>query len=586
MSQSLDLMLKALVDEERHSAWNQTPVQQVARLLDRVAGLFFVHGDALAYETAERMGVTPGEVWFEVVFPSVWGVLSTRCGILKRAESFSPLESVTPALTRRQLTTLAGRTALRMLPANWLERLLLPGFSGCVVLRRRPGDPKQPREFREVRSESSKGPLALCLLPFNLASIGALDIVHLLCYRQQRVVAKISEKVEFVGPHLEKIFEPLIRLKALQFVSGGPEVGSWLAGRPEFSHVHLTGSARTAAAVEQVVGRERLTSELGGVTAAIVLPDALSDDQRLRQTARQVAFGALANNGQHCVSFQLAFVPASKEDAFAQALWAEMTLAARRDPEGNGSRRLIDASSAKRLERLIDDAISLGARVVPEVASANQRHFPACLIQGINEKMRLLREEAFGPIVGLLALPDDDFVQQALRLAGSAELYGDLGISLFTSAPNSPETERIAAELRHGIVTVNTYPGVAFATSVAWGAGLQGLSGHGWVHNYSFVPEGEIEKVVLSTSLGRKGWGPIRWEDPWLLNLTGDRSIKVARTLVRLALAFFRKERRKLLSSLLSLGVALARRDWAARALDQRRQTKPQLRLGVGRGRR
>ena len=99
----------------------------------------------------------------------------------------------------------------------------------------------------------------------------------------------------------------------------------------------------------------------------------------------------------------------------------------------------------------------------------------------------------------------EGFEPQAWRIANSTHLSGDLGISLFTARPHSAEIQRMAQELRHGIVTVNTYPGVAFATSVPWGAGLGQMSGNGWVHNYASARR-EIEKVILTAPLGRKGY--------------------------------------------------------------------------------
>jgi acyl-CoA reductase-like NAD-dependent aldehyde dehydrogenase len=570
----LQSSLQELLDEERASRWDQTPAGEVAKLLEQVAELFFVHGDALASETAERMGVTPGEVWLEVIFPSVWGLLSTRRGILANCPVDGRLQDLTPNLPQSRLTKFAGRSAIKVLPASKLEAWLLPGFTGYVLLRDEAHD--AGRDSRPEPADND-GCLALCLLPFNLASIGALDIIHLLC-RQRRVIAKISEKVEFVGSYLERIFEPLLKVKAVQFVYGGPDVGAWLAARPEFSHIHLTGSARTAAAVEQVAGRERVTAELGGVTAAIIFPDALSSRMGLRQVARQVAFGALANNGQHCVSFQVALVPQSQEALIADVLWDEMTLATRRNYAANGSRMVVDVSAAKRLETLVADLAGQGARVKPAVAKASQRFFPTCLIRNINEKMRIFRDEAFGPILSLFSIPDDNFADRALALANSRDLSGDLGISLFTSAPDSPEIEQMAAKLRHGMVMINTYPGVAFATSVPWGAGVEGLSGRGWVHNYGFLPETCFEKVVISTSLGRKGFGPLRWEDPWLLNVTGNNSVKLARALVRTALAYFRAGRSgEVLSAQLSLISAIARREWAARVGERHRSPFAEL---------
>jgi len=567
MNPSHQQSLQSLLDAEQSRAWSDETIGTVARLLAETAGRLLLHGDLLARETAQRMGVTPGEVWLETIFPSVWGLLSTRRGLLANAKVEEPIRRLRNFSARFSRAEFAGRQTIKVLPANVLERLLLPGFSGHVVLKQSSSDPDRPTV--SSTPETPDTGLALCLLPFNLASIGVLDIVHLLCKRQQRVVAKVSEKVEFVGPLLERILAPLIEANALRFVYGGPEVGAELAARSEFSHVHLTGSARTAAAVAQLVGQEKLTAELGGVTLAIVFPDALSTEPNRRDVARQIAFGALANNGQHCVSFQIILVPAPDRTHFDQLLSQEFRLAVSRGGGNDGSRRLVDAGAARRLEAWTANLGAEGAQLSPERPQADSEYFPACLIQGFDEKMRIFKEEAFGPVVGLLPLPVEGFEPQALAIANSTHLSGDLGISLFAARPHSPEIQRIAQELRHGIVTVNTYPGVAFATSVPWGAGPGQMSGNGWVHNYAFLPEREIEKVVLMAPLGRKGFGPIRWEDPWLLNVAGENTVEFAKALVEVTLAFFLKQPVKLAKAQLALIRAIRRRESAVWQTDR-----------------
>jgi len=557
-------MLQSLLDAERSKAWGDETIGTVARLLAETAERFLLHGDLLACETAGRMGVTPGEAWLETIFPSVWGLLSTRRGLLANARTHEPLRQLKHFSGKFSCTEFAGQAAIKVLPANLLERLLLPGFSGHAVLKGSRSDTSSPRAAAEPASG-----LALSLLPFNLASIGVLDIVHLLCNQQQRVIAKVSEKVEFVGPLLERILAPLIAANALRFVYGGPEVGAELAARSEFSHIHLTGSARTAAAVAQRVGQQKLTAELGGVTLAVVLPDALSTESDRRDVARQIAFGALANNGQHCVSFQVVLVPAPDQAHFERLLLQEFRLALSRSGGKEGYRKLVDAGAAQRLEAWAANLAAEGADLVPDHPRADSEYFPACLIQGFDEKMRIFKEEAFGPVVGLLPLPVEGFEPQVLAIANSTHLSGDLGISLFTARPHSAETQRIAQELRHGIVTVNTYPGVAFASSVPWGAGPGQISGNGWVHNYTFLPAREIEKVILTAPLGRKGFGPIRWEDPWLLNVSGENTVEFGKALVQVTLAYFLKQPVKLAKAQLALIRAIRRRESAVRQTDR-----------------
>lgn len=543
------------MEAEHSSPWARTTTRVFAGQLAQIAESFYAHGDELATETARHMGVTPTSVWLEVIFPSVWGFLSMY-SFLKSMEEI-PLSNLT-AVEPTPADMLLDVPALKLLPANIFQSLILPDFSGYVLLR-------TPRDEGSVRI-LEKG-LALCLLPFNLASIGALDILQLLAHGPMRVVAKLSEKVTFLRPHFERIFSPLLLTKALVFVEGGPEVGSWLAGRSEFDRIHLTGSGRTAAAVQELVGVEKLTCELGGVTPAIILPEVFQNDHLLYQAARQVAFGALANNGQHCVSYQVVMVPESQQVTFRKALALEMGLTVSTGAS-QLMRTLVDESAAARVGEMVEDARRLGALVNPDACDPQGRQFPVTLLNGITDQMRLFREEVFGPVVGIMSLPDHEFADQAVLKANQPALFGDLGASLFTSQPESSLVHKLAGQLKHGVVGINSYPGVAFATSLPWGAGPGKVSGRGWVHNYQFLAESFLQKVVLSAPLGRKGPRPFVWEDPWLPNVSGPSTLRFARSLVRSTLAFFKKQPLRLLASQSTMIPTLLFRELTSRRQD------------------
>lgn len=554
--------LAVLMEAERSRPWARTPAPELADRLLEVAEAFYARGDALATETAERMGVPPASVWFESLFPAVWGLLSTASILKSLQGSLGEIVAAQPKATE----VFAGSPALRLLPANPFQRLLLPGFSGHVLLRPSGSPPpKQP----------STGGLALCLLPFNLAGIGALDILHLLCLGPRRVLAKVSEKAPFLEDHLEKMFAPLVSCGALSFVQGGPDTGARLAARPEFDRIHLTGSARTAAAVQAIAGLDKVTCELGGVTPAIVLPEVNRDGRFLRQVARQVVFGALANNGQHCVSYQVVLVPESLRGALGQALAREMALVSRPGGPAGPHRLLIDEAASSRVAAMVEDARRLGASVTSIGEGTRGRRFPVTLLSGITEEMRFFREEAFGPVVGLASLPDRDFSRAALSRANQPALAGDLGASVFTPFPYSEPVRQLARGLKHGVVAINSYPGVAYATTLPWGPGPAQASGRGWVHNFRFLDESRIEKVVLAAPLGRKGLGPLAWEDPWLPNVAGHGPLRLAKALVRSALAWFRMQPCRLLASQWDLVPALVGRELDARRRDRSLFTKP-----------
>ena len=69
--------LETLLKEEKSTPWSQIKSGELADLLFQVAENFYIEGDFLVSDTAAHMGVTPTSVWFEVIFPSVWGLLST-----------------------------------------------------------------------------------------------------------------------------------------------------------------------------------------------------------------------------------------------------------------------------------------------------------------------------------------------------------------------------------------------------------------------------------------------------------------------------------------------------------------------------
>src|SRR5262249_11905618 len=151
-------------------------------------------------------------------------------------------------------------------------------------------------------------------------------------------------------------------------------------------------------------------------------------------------------------------------------LWKEMAQIASREGNRNHGRKLVDAAAAQRLEALTSELAAVGVRLTPQRPSAMKQNFPPCLLRGIDESMRIFREEVFGPIIALLPLPESNFAEHALALSNSPELAGDLAISLFTANPDSTEIREVARRMRHGMVTINAYPGVAFATSLPWGA--------------------------------------------------------------------------------------------------------------------
>ena len=123
--------LDTLLDEEKSTPWSQTKSETLANQLLEVAESFYIQGDVLASETAYHMGVTPTSVWFEVIFPSVWGLLSTAAFLNspdKKDISLGQLPTIVPKADK----LLGNYPVVSLVPSNNFQRLFLPGFSGYL----------------------------------------------------------------------------------------------------------------------------------------------------------------------------------------------------------------------------------------------------------------------------------------------------------------------------------------------------------------------------------------------------------------------------------------------------------------------
>jgi acyl-CoA reductase-like NAD-dependent aldehyde dehydrogenase len=250
----------------------------------------------------------------------------------------------------------------------------------------------------------------------------------------------------------------------------------------DIDHVVFTGAAATGRAIAEHLGRRLVSStlELSGCDAMFVLDDADVD-----LAARSAWFGATLNQGQTCIAVRRSLVHRSLYPTFVHRLEA---LAARAQPG-----RLALAAQAEQARRLVREAVAEGARLVQAPGGANQAELclPAVLVD-VRPEMAVFREASFAP---LLAVVPFDTLDEAQRLDRQCP-YG-LGASVFTRHP--ARAERLAAQLRTGVVTVND---VIVATAhPAAPFGGRGQSGWGVTQG----AEGLLEMTVPQAVSVREG---------------------------------------------------------------------------------
>jgi acyl-CoA reductase-like NAD-dependent aldehyde dehydrogenase len=230
-------------------------------------------------------------------------------------------------------------------------------------------------------------------------------------------------------------------------VNGMGETGSALVDEVDF--VQFTGSDRTA---KKVLARaaETLTpvsAELGGKDPMIVLRSANID-----RAANAATWGAFANAGQVCISVERLYVEEPVYDEFVQRFTEEVRNL-KQGMDGREHGKDVGAMTfppqTKIVEDHVEDARQAGATVLTggQPLEGDGDWYPPTVLTGVDHSMKIMRDESFGPVVGIMKVRDAD---EAVRLANDSR-YG-LAASVFGS---KREAEAVARRLEVGTANVN-----------------------------------------------------------------------------------------------------------------------------------
>jgi acyl-CoA reductase-like NAD-dependent aldehyde dehydrogenase len=268
------------------------------------------------------------------------------------------------------------------------------------------------------------------------------------------VVLKPSEYTPLSVLALVSVLNEVLPADVLTAVSGGREVGARLASHPDVDKIMFTGSTATGRRIiESSAGNlARLTLELGGNDAGIVLPSA--DPQAI---AQDLFWGAFINTGQTCAALKRLYVHDSIYDATVEAL-ADV---ARATPMGNGldEQNVLGPLQNKQqfdiVNRLVEDAKANGGRIVTGGSPATELgelFYPITLVADVADGVALVDEEQFGPALPIIRYSDvEDAVASANRLdvGLGGSVWGD-----------RDEARAVAARVQAGTVWINSHGGV------------------------------------------------------------------------------------------------------------------------------
>ena len=234
-------------------------------------------------------------------------------------------------------------------------------------------------------------------------------------------------------------------------LTGEPrEIGGEMTSNPDVRKLTFTGSTEVGRILmkQSADTIKKLSLELGGNAPFIVF-----DDADLDAAVEGAIVSKYRNAGQTCVCANRLIVQSGVYDAFAEKLVA----AVKKLKVGNGLEAdvdqgpLIDRSAVEKIEDHIQDAVSHGARVLlgGKQHALGQTFFEPTVLADVTPKMKVAREETFGPLAPLFRFETDE---DAVRLANDTEF----GLASYFYSRDVGRIWRAAEGLESGIVGINT----------------------------------------------------------------------------------------------------------------------------------
>lgn len=259
------------------------------------------------------------------------------------------------------------------------------------------------------------------------------------------VMYKPSEYSTLTGLEIERLLkEAGVPAQVFQVAIGAKETGEILLDLP-FDGYFFTGSYKTGKYIYERVAHKMVPCqcELGGKDPLYVTDDVAD----IKSVAAGTADGAFYNNGQSCCAVERIYVHEKVYDAYVNEFVKEVQswkIGAPTD-EGVYIGPLSRKSQLNYLEDQVHDAVQKGASVLTggHIAERRGYYFEPTVLVNVDHSMSLMKEESFGPVIGIMKVKDDD---EAIKWMQDTE-YG-LTASVYSSS--QPRAAAILQKINAG----------------------------------------------------------------------------------------------------------------------------------------
>ncbi|MER8004063.1 aldehyde dehydrogenase [Streptomyces sp. NPDC094149] len=379
--------------------------------------------------------------------------------------------------------TRAGQPGLTRQANAYLKAAEEFGWEETLV----PSDPSSP--VRSVVRREAVGVVA-AVIPWNSPFSSATAKIVPALLAGNSVVLKVSPENSLSMGFLAELLERLdLPEGVISVLPADRETSEYLISHREVDKIAFTGSTRAGRRIASIAGEQlkRVSLELGGKSAAIILPDA-----DIEKAVAGLKFGSLLNNGESCIAQTRVLAPRSRYEEVVAALKGlveSLKVGAPDDPD-TFIGPMIRPDQQERVRGYIQLGIDEGARLgtggpqIPEGLEKGNYVTPT-VFADVDNSMRIAQEEIFGPVLVVIAYDDED---DAVRIANDSEY----GLSGGVWSADEERALAVARRVRTGTVTIN-------GASIAFDGPFGGYKASGVGREYGAVGLGTYTEYKTIT---------------------------------------------------------------------------------------
>ena len=339
------------------------------------------------------------------------------------------------------------------------------------------------------------------IAPWNYPWSIPFDEVAMALMAGNGVVLKPASLTPLLGERIRETFEKAGLPEGLvRVVHGGGAVGSALC-ESSAQKIFFTGSVEVGRKVGEICASRLKGSvlELGGKDPQIVCADA-----DLGNAISGCVWGGFANAGQTCSGIERTYVVKEVADRFVEGVVrraSELTVGDPMEWETEIG-PMVSEDQFGVVTELVDDALDAGAERVAggprEVPGFSGKFIAPTVLAGVDDGMRIMSEEIFGPVVPIIVV---DSEEEALQRANDSN-FG-LGASVWTK--DRAKGERMARRIESGMVWINDHSYTHGACQCSWGGVKE--SGLGRSHSkFGFYECVDVKLVSWEPGITRDLW--------------------------------------------------------------------------------